>query len=143
MGIQVAPRISFDTLIFIRLPPELIRCPNNIVQYIILYVSTISRLLVVSVITSRLRAIFGTIYHINSYYNHHRMLSVRTLRFENYVDMTETPLRTITNRGTWMLILVPTYSTKIFIGQKHNNIRCSLCHRYVTCPRFVRRYLNT
>ena len=37
--------------------------------------------------------------------------------FENYVDMTETRLRSITNSGTWMLILVPTYSTKIFIGQ--------------------------
>ena len=31
--------------------------------------------------------------------------------------MTETPLRSITNSGTWMLILVPTYSTKICIGQ--------------------------
>src|SRR6266536_3049882 len=31
--------------------------------------------------------------------------------------MTETPLRSITNIGTWMLILPPTYSTKIFIGQ--------------------------
>ena len=37
--------------------------------------------------------------------------------FENYVDMTETHLRSITNSGTWMLILFPTYSTKIFIGQ--------------------------
>ena len=37
--------------------------------------------------------------------------------FENYVDMTETHLRSITNCGTWMLILAPTYSTKIFIGQ--------------------------
>ena len=36
--------------------------------------------------------------------------------FENYVDMTETYLRSITNSGTWMLILVPTYSMKIFIG---------------------------
>ena len=44
-------------------------------------------------------------------------LSVRTLRFENNVDMTETRLRSITNSGTWMLILVPTYSMKIFIGQ--------------------------
>ena len=44
-------------------------------------------------------------------------LSVRTLRFENNVDMTETRLRSITNSGTWMPILVPTYSTKIFIGQ--------------------------
>ena len=31
--------------------------------------------------------------------------------------MTETPLRSINNSGTWMLILVPTYSTKIFIGR--------------------------
>src|SRR5215216_6412253 len=31
--------------------------------------------------------------------------------------MTETPLRSITNSGTWMLILAPTYSAKIFIGQ--------------------------
>src|SRR6266496_4813608 len=35
----------------------------------------------------------------------------------NYVDMTETHLWSITNSGTWMLILVPTYSTKIFISQ--------------------------
>ena len=34
--------------------------------------------------------------------------------FENYVDMTETRLRSITNSGTWMHILAPTYSTKIF-----------------------------
>src|SRR3954471_14188685 len=44
-------------------------------------------------------------------------LSVRTLWFENNVDMTETRLRSITNSGTWMPILAPTYSTKIFIGQ--------------------------
>ena len=31
--------------------------------------------------------------------------------------MTETHLRSIINSGTWMLILVPTYSTKIFIRQ--------------------------
>src|SRR6266496_592528 len=31
--------------------------------------------------------------------------------------MTETPLRSITNSRTWMLILASTYSTKIFIGQ--------------------------
>ena len=31
--------------------------------------------------------------------------------------MTETRLRSITNSGTWMLILVPTYSMKIFIGE--------------------------
>ena len=37
--------------------------------------------------------------------------------FENYVDMTETRLRSITNSGTWMFILAPTNSTKIFISQ--------------------------
>ena len=37
--------------------------------------------------------------------------------FENYVEMTETHLRSITNSETWMLISVPTYSMKIFIGQ--------------------------
>ena len=37
--------------------------------------------------------------------------------FENSVDTTETRLRSITNSGTWMLILAPTYSSKIFIGQ--------------------------
>merc|ERR1719328_1025410 len=31
--------------------------------------------------------------------------------------MTETPLRSIINRGTWMPILAPLYSTKIFIGR--------------------------
>src|SRR6266496_6557891 len=31
--------------------------------------------------------------------------------------MTETTHRSITNSRTWMLILAPTYSTKIFIGQ--------------------------
>ena len=37
--------------------------------------------------------------------------------FENYVDMTETHLWSITNSGTWMLIMAPTYFTMIFIGQ--------------------------
>ena len=40
------------TPIVIRYPSELIRCSNNIVQYIIIYVSTISRLLVMSMILS-------------------------------------------------------------------------------------------
>ena len=31
--------------------------------------------------------------------------------------MTETPLWSMTNSGTWMLILAPTYSTKIFIDR--------------------------
>src|SRR3954466_8809279 len=68
-------------------------------------------------------------------------LSVRTLRFENNVDMTETHLRSITNSGTWKPILAPTYSTKIFYrSDRITTYVCSLCHRYVTCPRFDRRY---
>src|SRR3954454_12567472 len=44
-------------------------------------------------------------------------LSVRTLRFENNVDITETRLRSIANSGTCRPIFVPTYSTTTFIGQ--------------------------
>ena len=39
---------------------------------------------------------------------------MRTLRVREHVDMTETHLRSITSSGTWMLILDPTYSMKIF-----------------------------
>src|SRR6266516_4199840 len=56
------------------------------------------------------------------------MLSVRPHGFGNYVVMTETPLRSITNSGTWMPILIPTYSTKIFYRLNlYDNIRNSLC----------------
>ena len=88
------------------------------VQYIDLYVSTILRLLVMSVITS------GTPNYLRYIKKHKLIIPIVTereacgpYRFENYVDMTETHLRSITNSGTWMLILAPTYSTKIFIGQ--------------------------
>ena len=36
-----------------------------------------------------------------------------TLRFVNYADIVETPLRLITNSGIWRSIMVPTYSTMI------------------------------
>ena len=36
-----------------------------------------------------------------------------TLRFANYADMVETPLRPITNSGIWRSIMAPTYSTII------------------------------
>ena len=47
-GVPVTLRLSG----FLRNHPEHFRCPNIAVQYINLYVSTISRLLVMSVITS-------------------------------------------------------------------------------------------
>ena len=103
---------------FLRNHPGHFRCQNIVVQYINLYVSTISRLLVMSVITSgtpkKLRYIktYKLIINLSS-----KRYACGPYGFENYVDMTETHLRSITNSGTWMLILAPTYSTKIFIGQ--------------------------
>ena len=39
----------------------------------------------------------------------------------------------------WLLHIL----RRTLLVKPHNSIRCSLCHRYVTCPRFDRRYLNT
>ena len=93
---------------------EPFRSPNIVVQYIDFYVSTISRLLVISPISSGTPNCFG-ISKLNKTVI--VTLSVRPYGFENYVDMTETSLWSITNSGTWMPILAPTYSTKIFIDQ--------------------------
>ena len=58
--------------------------------------------------------------------------------------MTETLLRSITSSGTWMPILVPTYSTMIFISRTFMTIYVvPFVWRYVTCLRFDRRYLHT
>ena len=69
------------TPIITRYTPEHFRCLNTIVLYINLYLSTISRLLVMSVISSgtpnKLRS-SNHITHIIQ--NRHRTLSVRTLR---------------------------------------------------------------
>src|SRR3954464_12050998 len=123
-----------------RFHPERFRCPNIGFQYIDLYVSTISRLLVMSVITS------GTPNYLR-YIKMYKLiitvivtLSVRTLRFENNVDMIETRLRSITNSGPgcpyWLLHIL----RRSLSLRPRNNIHCSLCHRYVTCPRFDRQY---
>ena len=50
-------------------------------------------------------------------YHHGSVFFCSAYGFENYVDMTETPLWSITNSGTWMLIFFPTYSMNIFIGR--------------------------
>src|SRR3954469_2085887 len=41
----------------------------------------------------------------------HRILKCVPLRFVNYADMTETLLRSITNRGIWKFICLPHIST--------------------------------
>src|SRR3954470_6394408 len=136
-GVPVNP----GTPVKCRFHSEPFRCPNIGFQYIDLYVSTISRLLVMSMIAS------GTPNNLR-YIKIHKLiinvivtLSVRTLRFENNVDMTETCLRSITNSGTWMPILAPTYSYEdLYRSDRITTYVSSLCHRYVTYPRFDRRY---
>ena len=52
---QLTPRgvsVTLGTPVYVRNLPEPFRCPNIVVQYIDLYVSTILRLLVMSVIIS-------------------------------------------------------------------------------------------
>src|SRR5215216_4483152 len=61
-------------------PPKLFRCPNTIVQYINLYLSTISRLLVMSVFSSGTPNNVRSPKHITHNTNRHRTLRVRTLR---------------------------------------------------------------
>ena len=41
-----------------------------------------------------------------------------------------------------MLILFLHILRRSLSVKPHNNIRCSICHRYVTCPRFDHRYLR-
>src|SRR3989337_1482401 len=59
---------------------EPFRCPNIAFQYIDLYLSTISRLLVISVILSGTPNYLRLSNHITHNTNRHRTLSVRTLR---------------------------------------------------------------
>ena len=65
-----------------------------------------------------------------------------TLRFVNYADMVETPLRAITNSGIWRSIMAPTYSTMTFSDRMNHShtIPIPFVTRYFTCPRFDLRY---
>ena len=111
----------------------------------ILYLSIISRLLITSVISfgnpNNIRS-QNHITHITLY--RQRTLSVRTLRVRELCRHDRDTSPSITNSGTWMLILVPTYSTKIFIGRTvMTTYVIPFVHLYVTCLRFGRRYLHT
>ena len=46
-----------------------------------------------------------------NYPKRHHNLKCVTLRFENNADMTETPLRSMINSGTWRSVMTPTRST--------------------------------
>ena len=75
-GVPVTSRYSKNT----RITPELFRCPNITFQYINLYLSTISRLLVMSVFSSGTPNKLRSPKHITHNTNRHRTLSVWTLR---------------------------------------------------------------
>ena len=105
------------------------------------YLSTISRLRVISMISVGTLNKLRSPKHITHNTNRHRTLSVRTLRVRELCrhDRDTSPVNNQYGCSYWFLhILRRSLSVK-----PHNNIRCSLCHRYVTCRRFEHRYHYT
>ena len=75
------PKLLSGDPISTRYPPKHFRCPNTIVLYINLYLSTILRLLVMSVISSGTPNNIRSPNHITHIIKYHQQaLSVRTLR---------------------------------------------------------------
>ena len=115
-----------------------------VVHYVNLYVSTISSLLVMSVISSGAPNILRSSNHLTHNTNRHRTLSVRTLRVREQCshDRDTSP---INNQQRKLDAHIGSYIfyEDLYRSNCNNNIRYSLCHRYVTCPRFDRRYLHT
>ena len=85
---------------------------NTIIPYIKLYLRTIPEFLVMSMISS------GTPNNIRlpTYITHIILYRQRNVKRADPTG-SRTCFRSITNSGTWMPTLAPTYSTKIFIGQ--------------------------
>jgi len=96
--------------------PELFRYPKYNLPYMKFYLRTIPELLMTSWIPSETP---------NNLRSHHQKYPITTLastnvkcvtlRVRECVDMIETPLRSITISGTWMPMMAPTHSKKIFI----------------------------
>ena len=91
-----------DTPITTRYIPEHFPCPNTIILYINLYQSSISRLPVMSMISSETPNNIHSPNHITHIIlNRHRTLSVRTLLVRELCRHDrDTSLRSITNSGT-------------------------------------------
>ena len=93
--------------------PELSETQNFDFPYMNLILRTLPDLIVMSWIPSetpnKLRSPNHSSYLLTTTSNLKRV----TLRFANYADMVETPLRPITNSGIWRSIMAPTYSTMI------------------------------
>src|SRR3989337_535821 len=125
--------------------PKHFRCPNTIVLYINLYLSTILRLLVMSVISSGTPNNIRSPNHITHIIqNRHRTLSVRTLRVRELCrhDRDTSPVNN-QQRNLDAHIGSYIFYEDLYRSNHNDNIRYSLYHRYVTCPRFDRRYLHT
>ena len=128
-----------------RYPPEHFWCPNTIVLYINLYLPTISRLLIMSMISSGTPNNIRSPNHITHIIqNRHRTLSVRTLRVRELCrhDRDTSPVNN-QQRNLDAHIGSHIFYEDLYRSYRNDNIRYSLCHRYVTCPRFDRRYLHT
>ena len=128
-----------------RYPMEHFLCPNTIVLYINIYLSTISRLLVMSVISSGTPNNIRSPNHITHIILcHHRTLSVQTLRVRELCRHDrDTSLANNQKRNLDAHIGSHIFYEDLYQSNCNDNIRYSLSHRYVTCPRFDRWYLHT
>src|SRR6266536_5070741 len=125
--------------------PKHFRYPNIIVQYMNLYLSTISILLVMSVISSRTLNNIRSPNHITHIIqNRHQTLSMRTLRVRELCRH-DRDISPVNNQQRNLDAHIGSYIfyKDLYRSNRNDNICCSLCHRYVTCPRFDRWYLHT
>ena len=112
--------------------------------YINIYLSTILRLLVMSVITSGTPNKLRSPKHITHNTNRHRTLSVRTLRVRELCRHDWDPSPVNNQHQDLDAHIGPSiYYEDLYRLYRNDNIRYSLCHWYVTCPRFDRQYHHT
>ena len=131
--------------ISIRCFPKHFRCPNIIVLYMNHYLSTTSRLLVMSVISSGTPNNIRSPNHITHIIQYrHQTLSVRTLRVRELCrnDRDTSPVNN-QQRNLDAHIGSHIFYEDLYRSNHNVNIRYSLCHQYVTCPRFDHRYHHT
>ena len=110
-----------------------------------LYLSTISRLLVMSVISSGTPNNIWSPNHITHIIqNRHRTLSMQTLQVRELCrhDRDTSPVNN-QQRNLDAHIGSHIFYEYLYRSYRNDNICYSLCHRYVTCPRFDHRYHHT
>ena len=118
---------------------------NIIALYMNLYLSTFSGLLIMYMISSGTPNNIRSSNHITHIIqNCHRTLSVRTLRVRELCRH-DRDTSQVNNQQQNLDAHIGShiFYEDIYRSYRNDNIRYSLCHRYVTCPRFDRRYLHT